>query len=209
MKGLLLKDWYMMRTYCRPYLLLAVLFLALSCVSHNDTIFFTFYPCLLCGIIPINLLSYDERSGWTRYSGTLPYKKSQFVAVKYLTGLLSLCVVLVATAAAQTIKMMRSNAFSFRYLFMVLLAISVVTLLSSAICLPFVFRLGTEKGRIISLLLVALFFAGIAAVPALLSGSPIAGLRPDVLLLFLGLASIAIYLFSWYLSVLLYKRREI
>ena len=30
MKGLLLKDWYMMKKYCRAYLLIAVVFIAVS-----------------------------------------------------------------------------------------------------------------------------------------------------------------------------------
>lgn len=63
MKGLLLKDWYMMKKYCRAYLLIAVVFIAVSLFS-NDNMFFVFYPCLLCGMIPVNLLAYDERSRW-------------------------------------------------------------------------------------------------------------------------------------------------
>ena len=88
MKGLLLKDWYMMKKYCRSYVLIAVVFIALSLVSSGN-MFFVFYPCLLCGIIPVNLLGYDERSRWMQYSGTLPYTKRQIVSAKYLIGLLA------------------------------------------------------------------------------------------------------------------------
>ena len=55
MKGLLLKDWYMMKKYCRPYLVLAVVFIAVSLFSDYNMVF-VFYPCLLCGIIPVSLL---------------------------------------------------------------------------------------------------------------------------------------------------------
>ena len=61
MKGLLLKDWYMMKKYCRAYLLIAVVFIAVS-LGNEDNMFFVFYPCLLCGMIPVNLLGYDERN---------------------------------------------------------------------------------------------------------------------------------------------------
>ena len=61
MKGLLLKDWYMMKQYCRYYLFCAVGFTALSVISSGN-MFFVFYPCLLCGMIPVNLIGYDERS---------------------------------------------------------------------------------------------------------------------------------------------------
>ena len=66
MKGLLLKDWYMMKQYCRTYPVIAVAFMALSLVD-SDNLFFVFYPCLLCGMIPVTLLGYDERSGWVQY----------------------------------------------------------------------------------------------------------------------------------------------
>ena len=83
MKGLLLKDWYMMKQYCRTYPVIAVAFMALSLVD-SDNLFFVFYPCLLCGMIPVTLLGYDERSGWVQYSGTMPYTKIQIDSEKYL-----------------------------------------------------------------------------------------------------------------------------
>ena len=43
MKGLLLKDLYMVKKYCRSYLLIAILFLALSLMS-DENMFFVFYP---------------------------------------------------------------------------------------------------------------------------------------------------------------------
>ena len=88
MKGLLLKDWYMMKKYCRMYIFIAAVFIAVSLVN-NGNMFFVFYPCLLCGMIPVNLLGYDERSRWMQYSGTMPYTKTQIVSGKYLVGLLA------------------------------------------------------------------------------------------------------------------------
>ena len=86
MKGLFLKDWYMMKKYCRAYIVIAAVFIAVSVVS-DDNMFFVFYPCMLCGMIPVNLLGYDERSHWVQYSGSLPYTKTQIVSAKYLIGL--------------------------------------------------------------------------------------------------------------------------
>ena len=86
MKGLLLKDWYMTKKYCRYYLFLIIGFIILSMMSSGN-MFFVFYPCVLCGMIPVNLLGYDERSRFTEYAGTLPYTKTQIVSAKYLIGL--------------------------------------------------------------------------------------------------------------------------
>ena len=96
MKGLILKDLYMAVKYCRAYALIAIVFLGFS-VVNGDNMFFLFYPCLLCGMIPVNLLAYDERSKWLLYSAALPYSKTQLVTAKYLIGLMAQLVVLFAT----------------------------------------------------------------------------------------------------------------
>lgn len=146
MKGLLLKDWYMMRKYCRSYLLIAAVFIAVSLYS-NDNLFFIFYPCLLCGMIPVNLLGYDERSRWMQYSGTLPYTKTQIVSAKYLIGLLAQVTILIVTGIAQGVKMTVAGNFVFGEFVVLMLLMLIVATLTSSISLPFIFKLGVEKGR--------------------------------------------------------------
>lgn len=77
MKGLLLKDWYMIQKYCRSYILITAVIIGIS-LANGENLFFTFYPCMLCGMIPVTLLGYDERSGWMQYSGTMPYRECSF-----------------------------------------------------------------------------------------------------------------------------------
>ena len=55
MKGLLLKDWYMIQKYCRSYILITAVFIGIS-LENGENLFFTFYPCMLCGMIPVTLL---------------------------------------------------------------------------------------------------------------------------------------------------------
>ena len=76
MKGLLLKDVYMAAKYCRSYLLITLIFLTVSFFGSQNT-FFLFYPCLLCGMIPVNLLAYDERSRFLSYTGVRPITRTQ------------------------------------------------------------------------------------------------------------------------------------
>ncbi len=74
MKGLLLKDWYMMKQYCRTYPVIAVAFMALSLVD-SDNLFCILSMSALWDDSVI-LLGYEERSGWVQYSGTMPYTKN-------------------------------------------------------------------------------------------------------------------------------------
>ena len=62
MKGLLLKESYMINKYCRMYLVLVCIFGAVFVISGNE--FMMFYPVVLTGIISMSLISYDERSKW-------------------------------------------------------------------------------------------------------------------------------------------------
>ena len=88
MKGLLLKDFYMMLKYCRSYLLIAVVFFAMSFMSTENLIFI-FYPCVISAMLPVTLLSIDERSRWLPYAATLPVTRAQIVSEKYLFGLIA------------------------------------------------------------------------------------------------------------------------
>lgn len=208
MKGLLLKDFYMMKKYCRAYLLIVVVFTAVSLVS-DDNMFFIFYPCLLCGMIPVNLLSYDERSHWIAYSGTLPYTKTQIVSSKYLIGLSAQMAVLLITGIAQGIKMGRHGGlFANNYLMALMLAMFIMSAFSS-ICLPFIFKFGTEKGRIAYYGMVGFVCAGAFVAAKLLKGGLKIGTRVNAVLLALALVGLGIYALSWYLSIVFYKKREI
>lgn len=104
MKGLLLKDWYMIKKHCRLYLLLAAVFLVISWFD-NASLFYVIYPCLTCGMITVSLMGFDERSGWVRYSGALPYTKAQLVSAKFIVGLLATAAAAAAEGAVQFAKM--------------------------------------------------------------------------------------------------------
>lgn len=208
MKGLLLKDWYMVRKYCKVYLVIAAFFIAAS-FGSDENLFFVFYPCLLCGMIPVNLLGYDERSRWTSYSGTLPYTKAQFVSVKYLIGLLAQTAMLFLTGIAQAVKMTVSGNFVPHDFFMLMLLLLTVATVTSSISLPFIFKLGVEKGRIAYYAMVGFICAASAGAALVLKEHRQAALQQNILLAVLALAAIVIYLLSWYLSIVFYKRREI
>ncbi len=208
MKGLLLKDWYMMKKYCRAYLFIAVVFIAVSLFS-NDNMFFVFYPCLLCGMIPINLLGYDERSRWMQYSGTLPYTKTQIVSGKYLIGLLSQITILVATGVAQAAKMLIAHNFELGDFAVLMLLMLIVSTLTSSICLPFVFKLGVEKGRTAYYVMIGFVCGASVLASSILRGQLVSEIQPNLILALVAVAGIGIYILSWYLSIVFFKKREI
>ena len=208
MEGLILKDWYMMKKYCRAYLLIAVVFIAVSLFS-NDNMFFVFYPCLLCGMIPVNLLGYDERSRWMQYSGTLPYTKTQIVSGKYLIGLLSQITILVATGVAQAAKMLIAHNFELGDFAVLMLLMLIVSTLTSSICLPFVFKLGVEKGRTAYYVMIGFVCGASVLASSILRGQLVSEIQPNLILALIALVGIGAYILSWYLSVVFFRKREI
>ena len=88
MKGLLLKDFYVARKHCKVFVIIMAVFMAISFAGDGD-LFFLIYPCFLTGMIPVTLLSYDEHSRWSEYSGTLPCSREQIVSESMLWVLLS------------------------------------------------------------------------------------------------------------------------
>lgn len=208
MKGLLLKDWYMMKKYCRAYIVIAVVFIAMSLVN-NGNMFYVFYPCLLCGMIPANLIGYDEKSHWIQYSGTMPYTRTQIVSAKYLIGLFAQVTMLIVTGIAQGIKMGVSGKFILNnFIVLMLLMLSMATFTSS-ISLPFIFKLGVEKGRVAYFMMIGVVCGASTLATSLLREQQQVQIQTNVFLIILAVIGVSVYIFSWYMSVVFYKRREI
>ena len=207
MKGLLLKDWYMMKKYCRYYLFVSIGFIILSMLSSGN-MFFVFYPCLLCGMIPVNLLGYDERSRWTEYVGTLPYSKTQIVSAKYLIGLFTQIAMLIVICVAQGVKMGIDGTFVLKEFLLLMMLLLIMASVSSSLTLPFVFKYGVEKGRGAYYVMIGVVCAGsIIASTAFMEGMQ-NKIQMTAVLPITCLVGIGIYVLSWYLSVVFYKKKE-
>ncbi len=207
MKGLLLKDFYMMTKYCRSYFLVMVVFIAVSFAS--DSMFLIFYPCLLCGMLPANLLSYDERSRWLQYSAALPYTRGQTVSCKYLIGLMAQMAVLLAIGISQAVKMNIHHTFAAaEYVEFMLMAL-ILSLITSSISLPFMFKFGVEKGRIAYYVMVGFACGGSVAAASLFRVESQPLVRLNEILPIASLLGVGIYALSWGLSVAFYRKREL
>lgn len=208
MKGLLLKDWYMIRKYCRAYLLIAAVFVTAALFS-DDNLFFVFYPCLLCGMIPMNLLGYDERSRWMQYSGTMPYTKAQIVSAKYLIGLFAQAAMLLVTGIAQSIKMVVCGNFVFGEFAVLMLLLLTMASVTSSIPLPFIFKLGVEKGRMAYYIMIGFVCGASFLASSFLKGQLSVQIQLNGVLAALAAAGIGVYILSWYLSVIFFQKREL
>ena len=210
MKGLLLKDFYMAAKYCRTYILIGVVFIAVSFAgSNSENMFFVFYPCLLCGMIPVNLLAYDERSRWLEYSGTLPYTKAQIVSGKYLVGIIVQGAMLIAVGIAQGVRMNLAGTFGWGEFALFMGSIYAMAAVTSSISLPFMFRWGVEKGRIAYYCMIGFVCAAGYLGSVFFAQGSAQTVSGRVLLVLFFLVGTGIYAASWLASIALYQKREV
>ena len=207
MKGLLLKDWYMMKKYCRYYLFVSIGFIILSMISSGN-MFFVFYPCLLCGMIPVNLLGYDERSRFTEYVGTLPYTKTQIVSAKYLIGLFTQIAMLIVICAAQGVKMGIEGTFVMKEYLVLMMLLLVMASVASSLTLPFIFKYGVEKGRGAYYVMIGVVCAGSIIATTIFKEGLQNEIQLNAVLPIACIVGVAIYVVSWCLSIMFYKKRE-
>lgn len=210
MKGLILKDFYMALKYCRAFLFIVVIFLGVSFYGNNSLMFIA-YPCLLTSIIPVTLISYDEHSRWDIFSQTLPYTRAQLVSAKYILGLIFSAVSYILSVAVLTVKMYINDNFGTVDLLLFSIIIMIISLFCPAFLLPFVFKFGTEKGRIVYLIICGAFAAMLAFFSNNLYQTPSKNILSTSILvpLLIVLAVIVvIYSGSWLLSISFYKKRE-
>ncbi len=207
MKALLLKDFYMLKT-CRIAFVVIGIFLLLSPLDGGSS-FMSLYPCVLINMIPVSLLGYDEKSGWDRCCGTLPFRKSQIVSVKYLLSLLLLLAFLLLSLACNTVFAAVKESFSMEGLLEIVALQGTISLFSIGATLPFFFRWGVEKGRIAYYvaLLMGCVLSSLAAQLLHDASAPQALSGAASLLLLLVFA--LLFALSWLLSIRFYQKREI
>lgn len=204
MKGLIRKDFYLLWNYCRliPLFLLAfIIFSAFS--SDGQSPFFIYYPCILSSTLPVNLLAYDDAEHWLTYCDTLPVTRRQYVCGKYIMSLICGGTIFLLSAIAAVIRLCRNGAFCPADLTDQLAVLSTISLLSSALTMPPLFKFGAQKGRIVFIGVVGIF-CGLAAI---LDTPDLSGVSLPIALL--PILAMVIFAVSWLLSIRFYEKREI
>ncbi len=210
MKGLLLKDWYVIFKQGKVMFLFVLLYLILGALGENT--FFGAFAVLFLSLLPITVMGFDERSKWDRFAVTLPVTRKQLVLEKYLFSLIALG----AGAALYLVFTIAGSAFAHRTtdlaeLLGVLAPMLSVSLIFSAVNFPMMFKLGVEKGRLWFILIIALLGAilgGLLAMRSNEGGSLPPWLNGQLLWLLLPV-SLLLFAISYPLSVRIYEKREL
>ncbi len=208
MKGLFLKDFYMTVHYCKAYLLLVLVFAGASVFSDN--LFLLIYPFILLSVIPVNLLSYDEKSRWTVYADCLPASRKKVVDVKYIVMLIFLAVTLAVFSVTHLTYSLVFGKGDLAAWMIMNAVLSSIGILSPSLMLPVLFKYGVEKGRMVYYLILILICGICGGLSAnLLDGEIVVGQiglwwAPAIVV-----AALLILAVSWILSRRFYENREL
>ena len=126
-----------------------------------------------------------------------------------MIGLLTQLTVLIATGFAQTVKMIIARNFVPGDFAVLMLLMLIVSTLTSSICLPCVFKLGVEKGRTAYYIMIGFVCGASVLASSILRGQLMSEIQPNLILALIALIGICVYILSWYLSVVFFKKREI
>ncbi len=147
MKGLLIKDFRLMRGQ-RTFFLAIIAISILTAVTSSNTLFAISFLGFVCPMFVLSSISYDEFDNGNAFLFSLPITRKGYVFEKYIFGLiLSIAALIFATAVCLIISIIK-NTVSINEIFITALTVFPAELLILSLMLPFQLKFGAEKGRI-------------------------------------------------------------
>jgi ABC-2 type transport system permease protein len=147
MKGLLIKDFKLMKGQRNFYMIIAVIAVAMAVTLENSS-FVIAYITFIGAFFTLSTISYDEFDNGNAFLFSLPITKKNYTAEKYEFGLIiGGTSWLFATILTVIIGVIKNSALPEDTLVTALVIIPVFLIMLSCM-LPFQFKFGSEKGRI-------------------------------------------------------------
>lgn len=206
MKGLLLKDFYLLIKYCKSAFVIAVIFTIISCIDEGNFLFLI-YPCVVTAMLPVSLYAYDERAKWLSYAGTLPYSKAQLVSVKYIISLFMGLFMIAQSSIIIGCHSLLTGKFVFQNFLTSITPLFMITLAPPALILPCVFKFGPEKGRIFYYIIVGII-CGVGVALNFTGETPVT-LNNRLGTILSLIIVIILFAGSWRLSIRIYNKKEL
>ncbi len=208
MKALIYKDLLAVWKYCRNHIFMCAAFL-ISSIFVEEYSFLQMYPLIFMGMLVNTLIAYDERDKWDRQVLTMPVTRKQYVSAKYLTGLVLQSTVLLLTMGAHALQLHLAQSLVWDAFWMDVAMLVVLASAAPSLILPFIFKNGSEKGRMAYLIVIGSIFAVVVAGSALLAKLDLVNVLMELPVGVIStVVSVSLYPASWILSMHWYEKRE-
>ena len=149
MKSLLLKDFYVITKQLKIFLIIIPV-IALTTGEAMST-----FSILLGAALPMTAIAYDERSKWNELAAMMPYSKFDLIFSKYLLGYICMFGAALLVFIGQIIGKNNGIVVIDDDINVLLFAV-MGGLIFIAINTPILFKFGSEKGRFVFIITMAL-----------------------------------------------------
>ena len=157
MKGLLLKEFYSLRSYMKTVGTM-ILFVSAIAFFSNDMSYTSGITVVWITMISVTTFSIDHNVGWNQFSLTLPISTNIIVLSKYvLSAILVGLGGIISILLNVLITIIRSGYIPIE-MFYATAGICAVALLMIAVLLPLIYKYGVEKVRIMMLFVFVIPF---------------------------------------------------
>ena len=166
MTGLVLKDFLILRKTLRSYLFVLVVYAGVAFTGVWSADIVGVLMVVTVTMLPMNVFAYDKQAKWDTYGLALPVGRTKTVAARYLCVLL-LCLLSVGLTAILGAALYAAGRVEEPVEFLVTCSVmGLMSVLVNAIMLPFLYKFGPERARMmfygimggIVLLIVAALF---------------------------------------------------
>ena len=149
MRGLLIKDFQIMAQQ-RKFLILVMGISVVMGFSMGDTSFLMGYITLMCAMLVLNTLSYDEYDNGYCFLFTLPITRKGYVLEKYvLAGIVSVCSWFVSVLLCMGIAIATTGSVNIGEMLAPAIITLLVCLLMLFVMMPVQMKYGSEKSRVV------------------------------------------------------------
>ncbi len=170
MFGLVIKDFFVMRKNITYYFGFLVVYGFLAACGVFPYSILAGMVALVGLMLPMSSFAYDDQAKWEKFAAAAPAGRRGVVQGKYLFALLGTLASAVLVGVILTVMNLLGVVETEAWWepLAVVGACACVTLLMDSVFLPFLLKFGAEKARIMSLLVFAVVFGGMALLAFLL-----------------------------------------
>ena len=216
MKGLIIKDLCVIKNQMKTLLLVLAFFIIFSIINEDATFVLFLIPFYMIMIL-ITTFSYDEFNKWECYCNSLPLSRKEIVKAKYLLFNASSLIVLILGVLASFIipNFIENTTFESIYASIIGVAFGICLVIS--LLIPFYYKFGSQKGRIMLFLTIAILALLIGMITSLDIFNNIElmniinslnNLSLGMFTILLIIITVIIMAISYYISIKIYSNKE-
>lgn len=213
MMGMVYKDFLVQRKQLGYYIAFFIMYTVLAVMEIMPAAIMYTMTVLIGMLVPMSTFAYDDLARWNKYAAATPAGRRGIVAGKYVFSLLS--VLLAAGFSAVlvvAVLMLKPELGALDEMLIGLLICTLIPILIDAVILPVFIKFGSEKSRLISILIFVAVFGSIMLIGQL-AGMTEGVVIPEWFILalpgLLVLVTIGGYVISYFIARGIFEKKEL